>query len=97
MWVRQVLRDARTSSLSQSLASRRAIISKNVPLKQFKPELGRINFNVEGGTLASDGFVEYGPKAEKVEVYEAKDRRRAIRVYACDTDSRRGGPPCRRR
>jgi hypothetical protein len=44
----------------------------NVPLKQFKPELDRINFNVEGGTLASDGFVEYGPKAEKVEVYKAR-------------------------
>jgi len=45
---------------------------KNVPLKQFKPELGRINFDVEGGTLASDGYVEYGPKADKVEVYEAR-------------------------
>jgi hypothetical protein len=45
---------------------------ENVPLKQFKPELSRINFTVEGGTLASDGYVEYGPKVERVEVYQAK-------------------------
>jgi hypothetical protein len=43
-----------------------------MPLKQFKPELGRINFDVEGGTLASDGYVEYGPKADKVEAYDAR-------------------------
>jgi hypothetical protein len=45
---------------------------ENVPLKQFKPELSRINFTVEGGTLSSSGFVEYGPKVESVEVYQAK-------------------------
>ncbi len=45
---------------------------KNVPLNQFKPELSRINFNIEGGTLASDGFVEYGTKAKRVEVYDAR-------------------------
>jgi uncharacterized protein DUF748 len=44
---------------------------ENVPLKQFKPVLSRINFTVEGGTLASDGFVEYGPRGRRVEVYQA--------------------------
>jgi hypothetical protein len=45
---------------------------ENVPLRQFKPEVSRFNLDVEGGTLASYGFVEYGTKAKKVEVYEAK-------------------------
>ncbi len=45
---------------------------ENVPLKQFKPELSRINFTVEGGTLSSRGFVEYGPKVERIELYQVK-------------------------
>ena len=45
---------------------------ENVPLKQFKPVLSRVNLTVEGGTLACDGYVEYGPKTQKVEVYSAK-------------------------
>jgi hypothetical protein len=45
---------------------------ENVPLKQFKPVLSRVNLTVEGGTLASDGYVEYGPKNQRIEVYSAK-------------------------
>jgi hypothetical protein len=45
---------------------------KNVPLMQLKPVLGHVNIDVEGGTFASDGFVEYGPKATKIAVYEAR-------------------------
>lgn len=44
----------------------------NVPLKQFKPELNRINFSVDGGTLSSYGFVEYAPNIEKVDVYQLR-------------------------
>jgi len=45
---------------------------ENFPLDRFKSELGRINLSFGSGTLASDGFAEYGPKATKIEVYEAK-------------------------
>jgi hypothetical protein len=43
---------------------------KNIPLNQFGSELRRVNFDVKGGTLASDGFAEYGPKGTKIEVYK---------------------------
>jgi uncharacterized protein DUF748 len=44
----------------------------NVPLRQFKPELNRINLDVEGGTLASEGFVEYEAKTRRVEVNKVR-------------------------
>jgi hypothetical protein len=45
---------------------------ENVPLTQFTTELSRVNTSVEGGILSSYGFVEYGPKIEKVDVYQIK-------------------------
>jgi hypothetical protein len=45
---------------------------ENVPLNRFKSELGRVNLNVGSATLSSDGFVNYGPKATAIEVYDAR-------------------------
>jgi hypothetical protein len=44
----------------------------NVPLSRFEPELQRVNLKVEGATLTSDGFVDYGPKSTAIEVYDAR-------------------------
>ena len=65
--------DGRANFLTKPTASLEAAYHiENVPLKQFKPELDRINLDVSGGTLTSDGFVEYGTKTRRVEVQELK-------------------------
>ncbi|HKM99203.1 MAG TPA: DUF748 domain-containing protein [Candidatus Binataceae bacterium] len=45
---------------------------RQVPLKQFEPEIKKVNFNVSGGVLNADGLMEYSPKTERAEIYNAE-------------------------
>lgn len=61
--------DGHANFLEKPFASVKANYSmRQVPLAEFEPEIKRANFSIRGGSLASDGRFEYGPKVQRARV-----------------------------